>query len=239
VDAEEQFEECSDGDWGDGAMPTPGAGRSRTPTTSPPRPRLTNIPILSSHLSESDYSDTASSTASGISSKQNKRDRSPTKTLTDLKLLNKPVEYVSDEDIVRQRVPKDLQKLWTDIRRLCKGNNYIPSTLRDHFGEIEDEDEFVYDSRSADDLYFELKQMIAIKTQAHEIEGDSETQWYCSVHCPILTAAFCRQPSIEPKIVTHARPIKDFLPKIGKQYTESKLVDLAVNLVPPPSVNIT
>ena len=238
-------EEYSDSDREDSAMLTPRAGRSpdrrgRAGTASSPQPRLTSIPILSNHSSESDYVDTASSTASGTSSKRDKRDRSPTKTLADLKLLNKPVEYISDEDTVQGKVPEDVRKLWTDIRRLCKGNGYIPRTLCEHFGGVEDEyeDELVSDSRSADGLHFELKQMIAVKTQAHKIEGDSETQWYCSVHWPILTAAFCDQPFIEPKVVTHARPIKDFLPKVGKQYTESKLVDLTVNLIPPSSVNI-
>lgn len=239
-------EEYSDGDWEDGATQTPRAGQSpdrrgrstHTATASPPRPRLTNIPILSNRSSEIDYADTASSTASGTSSKRDKRDRSPTKTLADLKLLEKPVEYVSDEDMVRGRVPEDVRTLWTDMRRLCKGNGYIPKTLEEHFGDVEDEDELVHDSRSADELRFELKQMTAVKTEAHKIEGDSETQWYCSVHWPILTAAFYDQPTIEPKVVTHARPIKDFLPKIGKQYTESKLIDFAVNLIPPPSANI-
>jgi hypothetical protein len=68
-------EEYSGGDWGDGAMPTPTVGRSpdcrwRTRTASPPRPRLTNIAVLSSRSSEYDYADTASSTASGTSSKR-------------------------------------------------------------------------------------------------------------------------------------------------------------------------
>ncbi|KAF2811515.1 uncharacterized protein BDZ99DRAFT_384502 [Mytilinidion resinicola] len=43
---------------------------------------------------------------------------------------------------------------------------------------------------------------------------------------------------MEPKIITHARPIKDFLPRIGKQYIESKLVDLAVNLIPPTGIDM-
>jgi hypothetical protein len=239
----EPNEEYSDGDWEDGAMQTSRAGRSldrrgRTRGAYPSQPRLTNIPILSSSSSESDYANATSSVASSMSGKRYERDQSPTKSLADLKLLEKPVEYALDEDTVLERVPEDIQMLWTDLRRFCKGNRYIPQTLQEHFGKTEDEDELVYDSRSAEDLGFDLRQMIAVKTQAHKIQDNNETQWYCSVHWPILTAAFHDQPTIEPTVVTHARPIKEFLPKIGKQYTESKLIDLAVNLIPPSSTYI-
>jgi hypothetical protein len=103
---------------------------------------------------------------------------------------------------------------------------------------IEDTDELIDDTRTDEALLFEMRHMQDVKSQAHKIEGDSETQWYCSVHWPILTAAFRDQPSMEPKIITHARPIKDFLPRIGKQYIESKLVDLAVNLIPPTGIDM-
>ncbi|PVH92982.1 hypothetical protein DM02DRAFT_662406 [Periconia macrospinosa] len=133
-------------EWEDGAILTPKARRSvrheRPPAIqpffsgSPTRPPPINIPILSSRSSECDCSFVpgcetafAASTQSAASHKR-KRDRNPAKTLAPLKLLNKPVRYISDEDKVRESIPDGVGELWADVRKLCKGNGYIPKMAR-------------------------------------------------------------------------------------------------------------
>lgn len=62
--------------------------------------------------------------------------------------------------------------------------------------------------------------------------GDHEPQWYCSMQWPLLDMVFRHQSHIEPKQISHALPIRECLPQTGDRYSESRLVDFAVNLVP-------
>jgi hypothetical protein len=131
------LEDESDGEWEKGEMPTPTASQSPVRRgrqhTDLALPRLTSIPILSSR-SESDYSlvlgyEASSASTQSAASNKRERDRSPAKTLSHLKLLKKPVEYISDEDRVRESIPDDVCELWADLRKLCKGNGYIPRRI--------------------------------------------------------------------------------------------------------------
>jgi hypothetical protein len=197
---------------------------SRTAITAQVLEQLINAPILSSR---------------SLAPSKRESMRSPMKTLAHLQQLHKSVVYNSDEASVRKRIPDDLHSLWDHLQQLCKGDGYIPARLRglDCDIDINGEHELCHadDARTDLQLAFEYETLRAAQTNArkYEAEGDGETQWYCAVHWPILDAAFKLSARLDPKAVTHARPISAFLPRIGTQLTKSKLVDFAVNLVLP------
>jgi hypothetical protein len=198
--------------------------RSRTAAAAEVLQQLTDATILPSRSSTSSKREST---------------RSPTKTLAHLQQLHKPVVYNSDEASVRKRIPDDIRSLWDHLQQLCKGGSYIPARLPGLDCDIDINDEYelchAHDTRTDLQLAFEYETLRAVQANArkYEADGDGETQWYCAVHWPILDAAFKPNARLDPKAVTHARPINAFLPRIGTQLTKSKLVDFAVNLVLP------
>ncbi|MCJ1312410.1 hypothetical protein MMC25_006084 [Agyrium rufum] len=132
-------------------------------------------------------------------------------------------------------LPEDIRELIKDLKVLCENVGIIPKEIEDMFPDAEDRPLWKHvTGRDHMDLMIELDGMQRVYASADSLSttGDYEIQWYCSVQWPLLDAAFRHQSHAEPKQISQALPIKEFLPMTGKLYSESRLVDFAVNLIP-------
>ncbi|KAF1997085.1 hypothetical protein P154DRAFT_471486 [Amniculicola lignicola CBS 123094] len=189
---------------------------------------LAHYPVL--HLSNTNSS--SSSIQSGKS--KSKRAMSLAKTYSDLQLLNKPVKY-GVMDVERDDLPEDIRVLIEDLQTLCENVGIIPSKMQDRIASAKKRSYWTYETgRDEIDLMIELDMIRRVQAAAVSLSstGDHEPQWYCSVQWPLLDVAFRHMSHIEPKQISHALPIKECLPQTGERYSESRLVDFAINLIP-------
>ncbi|KAI9686291.1 MAG: hypothetical protein M1820_010673 [Bogoriella megaspora] len=176
------------------------------------------------------------SSSSSIQSEKSKLKRatSPAKTYSDLQLLNKPVKY-GVMDAERDDLPEDIHVLIEDLQALCENVSIIPSKMQDRITGAKKRSHWTYETgRDELDLMIELDTVRRVQAAAVSLSttGDHEPQWYCSVQWPLLDIAFRHQSYIEPKQISYALPIKECLPQTGERYSESRLVDFAINLIP-------
>ncbi|KAH8704630.1 hypothetical protein GQ44DRAFT_508443 [Phaeosphaeriaceae sp. PMI808] len=179
---------------------------------------------------------TASSVISSAQTKtsKSKRSSSPAKTDSHLRLLNKPVRYV-DMDEHQHGLPEDIRMLTTDLETLCNTVGVIPSLVKNHIPGSGNYPFWMYETdRDEDEVWHELRVVNEVRAEAASLlsSRDHESQWYYSVHWPILALAFQAQPHMKPKQISTARPIKECLPRTSNIHSDARLVDFVVGLVP-------
>lgn len=205
---------------------------TRRPDNIAPSGSYTNALAHHPVLHPSNTNSSSSSVQSGKS--KSKRATSPAKTYSDLQLLNKPVKY-GVMDAERDDLPEDIRVLIEDLQALCENVGIIPLKMQDRIAGAKKRSHWTYETgRDELDLMIELDTIRRVQAAAVSLSttGDHEPQWYCSVQWPLLDMAFRYLSHIEPKQISHALLIKECLPQTGERYSESRLVDFAINLIP-------
>lgn len=159
-----------------------------------------NAPILSPPISSSSSQYAAAldlDAAAGAASKStttqsqtsSKRTRtpSPRKTLRDLGMLDKPIEYVSD----RSHLPPETLPHWRALGGICRDIKTIPAAVATRL-----EDEFIQEDMVDHDadregVELEYETLLEIHAEARQCAdcGSHEAQWNTKVHDRILSCA--------------------------------------------------
>ena len=158
-----------------------------------------NAPILSPPVSSSSQYTAALDldAAAGAASKSittqsqtsSKRARapSPRKTLRDLGMLDKPIEYVSD----RSRLPPETLPHWQALGGICRDVKTIPATVAPRLGDEFIQEDMIDHDTDREGVELEYETLLEIHAEARQYadNGSHEAQWNTKVHDRILSCA--------------------------------------------------
>lgn len=173
----------------------PRARSTNKPATDPGH----NVPILSPPVSSSSQYTAALDldAAAGAASKSittqsqtsSKRARTPSlrKTLRDLGMLDKPIEYVSG----RTRLPPETLPHWQALGGICRDVKTIPATVAPRLGDEFIQEDMIDHDADREGVELEYGTLLEIHAEARQCadNGSHEAQWNTKVHDRILSCA--------------------------------------------------
>ncbi|PVH92836.1 hypothetical protein DM02DRAFT_619679 [Periconia macrospinosa] len=223
--------------------PSPPAPSTNKPATVLVNPGH-NAPILSPPISSSsqytaalnlDAATSASRNSTGTrsqTSSRRTRTPSPKKTLRDLGMLDKPIEYVSN----RSRLPPETLPHWQALGSIYRDVKTIPVAVAPRLADEFIQEDMIDHNADREGVELEHETLLEVQAEARQCadNGSHEAQWNTKVHDRVLSCALRPfKPHFESINITSAKPIPNFAPLYKDDPSNPKIVDFSINLVHP------
>ncbi|KAM6513526.1 hypothetical protein FALCPG4_015930 [Fusarium falciforme] len=208
------------------------------------RPITEGTPSL--HDTSSVTRSTRSTRTGTTGARKSKGSRSPVKSVSDLRLSEKPVESLELDSF--DQLPSDVAALFAQVKRVCCGDGIVPQLIKEDFlssltpRDMGYSDASFYDAEQwatsvglrpwRADRELEVLSKVVTNTKECKRENFSEAAWNSRVHEPLLDFVLdCFAGQVRHYDVTRAAIDKAYIPslEVGVDM-QAKMVDYCLTL---------